>query len=381
MEKIFKKDNIKKYLIFYLIVEIFMKFSITRTLFVIVSEAMQIILRASDLTSIFKGIFLLVILLIIFASSLAFLTAPVTIYLLAKKSADVTQEIQNRKYNSKEDIIYFREKLEGISPATISIMQNLRVEEEKDIAATLMKLQLNKNVKIENDSITVLSEDVTNLTSSEKQLFYMIADQKINRMQIEAWKVAAIGEAKTQGYIREQNPKKGLLARKLILFGILIVFCLGAKIIVPHIDEYDLLIQEFEQKYPEMSEPMHIYEAVEQEWFDVYLEAFLSLGTGICCMMGILVWPIFYFVYTRRYKNKNNSLKRTEKGEKLTDVILAIKRFIHDFSMLDNATKEQIVLWDDFLIYAIVLEENENVVDEILSFKDIKNINTQNLIK
>lgn len=382
MGKIFKKKNIKYYLIFYLIVEILMGFVTTRMLFTTFIEIIKVLLNSPDFVSALKSIFLLLIILFAYFMTIVFLTAPVTIYLLAKKSADITQEIQNRKYNSKDDIIYFREKLEDISPTTISIMQNLKVEDEKDIAATLMKLQLNKNIKIEGDTITVLSEDVTDLTSSEKQLFYMIADKKINRMQIEAWKVAAIGEAKSQGYIREQNTKKSLKIVKLILVGILIIFGLGAKTLYPKIEEYDYLIQKIELEYPEeVQDEMPIYELVNQKWFDTYIEAMIILVTALSCMIGILFWPIFYFVYTRRYKNKNNSLKRTTKGEELTEIIYAMKRFIHDFSRLDTATKEEIILWDDFFIYAIVLEENENVVDEILNFKDIKNISTQNLIK
>lgn len=380
MGKLFKKKNIKYYLIFYLIIELLMGFGTTRMLFTMFFEIIKIIINAPDVISIFKSVFLLLSMLFAYLITLAFLTAPVTIYLLAKKSADITQELQNRKYNSKDSIIYFREKLEGISPATISIMQNLKVEEEKDVAATLMKLQLNKNIEIENDTIKILSEDVANLTSSEKQLLYMIADQKINKMQIEAWKVAAIGEAKTQGYIKEQDQKKSLRIIKLILVGILIIFGLGAKILYPKIDDYDWLTEKLEAEYPEGVEEPPIYELVNEDWFDSYLEGMTLMIVTLICMIGILVWPIFYFVFTRRYKNKNNSLKRTVKGEQLTEVILALKRFIHDFSMLDTATKEQIALWDDFLIYAIVLEENTKVVDEILNFKNIENINTKNLI-
>ena len=37
-----------------------------------------------------------------------------------------------------------------------------------------------------------------------------------------------------------------------------------------------------------------------------------------------------------------------------------MKNFIHDYSNLSEAEKDSLVLWDDYLIYAVVLEEKES---------------------
>ena len=376
MNKLFKKRNIKYYLLYYLGVEVFTGFGSLQMFTSIIRGIVDICINFTNLEVFLKSLFVFVSFIFMWLLSFVLLTLPVTIFLLARKSADITQEIQNRKYNSKEDIVYYREKLDGISPTTISLMQNLKVEEEKDLAATLMKLQLNKNIKIENDLIQVLSDDVSDLTLSEKQLFYMIADQKINRKQIEGWVQVSVGEAKTEGYIKEQNPKKGLFSKKLILFIILGVFIFGVQKFTPQLDG---VIADLEQA--EYSDDMPLHEIVQSDVFDLYIDSlFVCMGCFIS-LVGLLSWLPFYSVYTRQYKNKNNSLKRTEKGDELTDVILGMKRFIHDFSMLDIATKEQIALWDDFLIYAIVLEENEKVIDEILSVKGVQKIDSQKIVQ
>lgn len=65
-------------------------------------------------------------------------------------------------------------------------------------------------------------------------------------------------------------------------------------------------------------------------------------------------------------------LKRTEEGELLTAQISGMKNFIHDFSNLSEAEKEQIILWDDFLIYAVVLEENERIIEDIFRMKNLR---------
>ena len=66
------------------------------------------------------------------------------------------------------------------------------------------------------------------------------------------------------------------------------------------------------------------------------------------------------------------SLKRTEAGEILTAQVSGLKNFIRDFSNLAQAEKEQLLLWDDFLIYAVVLEENERIVEDIFRMKNLK---------
>ena len=65
-------------------------------------------------------------------------------------------------------------------------------------------------------------------------------------------------------------------------------------------------------------------------------------------------------------------LKRTQAGEILTAQIWGLKNFIRDFSNLAESEKEQLVLWDDFLIYAVVLEENERIIDDIFRLRNLK---------
>lgn len=376
MRKILRKKNIKYYLLFYGVIELISKFSFTRGIVGFIYNAFLMATKAPSLEAFIKAIVILIIIFVIWLLISVFMTLPVTITLLAIKSADATQERQNKKYTSRENIIYYREKLDGISPTTISLMENLKVEEEKDLTATIMKLQLNKNIVIEEDTIKIISDDVSNLNNSEKHIFYMLADGKINKKQIEDWKKIALEEARTQGYIKEQNSSTGIVIKKIILIVLFIVFCLGFKYID---DDFMILKEQFESV--ELDEELGIYEALENENIGLITNLILVSLAMLVCGVGMIAWPIFYIVYIIRYKNKNNSLKRTTRGEQLTDEILGMKRFLHDFSMLNEADKESIALWDDFLIYAIILEENKTIIDEILEVKNIKYFDSIMLIQ
>lgn len=49
-----------------------------------------------------------------------------------------------------------------------------------------------------------------------------------------------------------------------------------------------------------------------------------------------------------------------------------MQRFIHDFSLLSDKEKEYVNIWEDFLVYAVVLEENEGIINDLFKFKNIE---------
>ena len=377
MKKILNKKNIKYYLIFYAAIEIISGFSFIRGIVTYIYNFFKIAVESPSLETTVKAFTVLVAMLLLWCVVLVFMTLPITIVLLARKTADITQERQNKRYTSRENIIYYREKLDGISPTTISLMKNLKVEEEKDLVATIMKLQLNGNILIEGDTIKVLSKDASKLTPNEEVILQALAEGKVRRSQIEYWKDAALAEAKSQGYIKDKSSTTGIAIKKVVLIALFVLFILGFKYFG---STFGPLVDEVENRG--ITEEMEIFEIIEHKDFKFLLDALLQGIILMVCIVGIFAWPIFYIVYIVRYQNKNNSLKRTVKGEQLTDEILGMKRFIHDFSMLNGADKEEIGLWDDFLVYAIVLEENDKIIEEILKVKNIKKLtNFQSLTR
>ena len=42
-----------------------------------------------------------------------------------------------------------------------------------------------------------------------------------------------------------------------------------------------------------------------------------------------------------------------------------LKRFIDDFSNLDEREYKHIELWEDFLIYSVIIGDNKKIVDQI----------------
>ena len=60
-------------------------------------------------------------------------------------------------------------------------------------------------------------------------------------------------------------------------------------------------------------------------------------------------------------------IKRTDYGNQMAECVYGMKNFIHDYSNLSEADRRQVVLWEDYLVYAVVLEENEKIIREIMN--------------
>jgi uncharacterized membrane protein len=79
----------------------------------------------------------------------------------------------------------------------------------------------------------------------------------------------------------------------------------------------------------------------------------------------VYFWSIisgFIYFIAKSAVNTLDKFKRTDKGNILTEKLYGMRNFIRDFSNLDEATKKHIVLWREFLIYAVTLEENDIIL-------------------
>lgn len=103
---------------------------------------------------------------------------------------------------------------------------------------------------------------------------------------------------------------------------------------------------------------------------------------GIGSLFILIGTPIYRRTRRKIYNKhkKESRYERTTESKILIEQIAGIKNYIHDFSLLSEKEKESIVLWEDFLVYAVLLEENEAIIKDIYKYKNI-NQNILNNIK
>lgn len=71
--------------------------------------------------------------------------------------------------------------------------------------------------------------------------------------------------------------------------------------------------------------------------------------------------------------NINKNYRRTIKGKKLLNKAYALKNYLKQYSLIKTRTEKELVLWEYYLVYAVLLDVNVNLEDKIIE-KYVKNI-------
>ena len=266
---------------------------------------------------------------------------PITIIYFVERNVSIRIKRDNTKYTTEENILYYRELLDNISPAVISIVDNYKIEPKKDALAGILKLVLSGHVKMDNNTLEVIDKETESLSISQKELYNMIRDGKLDDIETEAWKTECYREATNEGYvylIQDLNQKH---AGEHFIKGII-------KFMVIFISSIALIM---------------ILNALDVIILTMFLILFLIVFSGF-----YIPYLIGYTVY---YLLRKSDFRYTEKGEKTKNRIEGLKRFINDYSSLDEKDKKEVVLWDDYLIYAVLFEQNKSIIKDMLKLKGL----------
>lgn len=287
--------------------------------------------------------------------------------------------IRRSTFQSVQDIDYYRDKLDGLTPVTISLLTDMGVESEKDVSATLLHYQMNGIIKMDGNTVQVLRPEDPSLLPSDKLLLQTIIarDGVLSAdlsSQLSDWKNLATAEALGGKYFQNIDPVT-LKKRntKACCLG-----CASLALIPPLImGAIALIMNSASVKYV-----VDLLDTLPEHTSNrVFMQMVTSDGKMAQGVLLMLLFPILFFVFLAwptiaiaRFiagQAGNERLKRTAEGEELTEYIYGMKNFLHDFSDLSEASKEQLILWDDFLIYAVVLEENDQILQEIFKRKSL----------
>jgi len=235
-----------------------------------------------------------------------------------------------------QNLDYYREALGGLNPSIVSLLIDLDLYGRKDVAATLLRMQNKKLIAFQDDGrIMVLWQNAINSDISEYELLNAIKNGRINsKSALRSWRQRRFEEAKHRGYIqqRKADMKKNYRYLCVALVSMLVVLALWGAFLASDIMK---------------TNPV--------------------LGMLFLLPIGILIFVPWYLAIREAVYWKRGDIlwERTPLGNEMAEKIAGLSRFIHEFSLLSEANKEQAALWDDYLVYAVVLEENDKIVKDI----------------
>ena len=314
--------------------------------------------------------YFLTLLVILFRSLIV--CVPMTMIYLAIKIPMKKNHRKNVIFEAVDDINYYRDNLGEMSPGLISFMIDLNVEGNRDITAMLLYLKSKNIIDIDNNNHIKINEtyDVNQLKESD--LVFLNWLKNDGRGYPIEWREAIEKAAYQEGYIKanEKNRISGCLF-PIILELIMIV--LMVLLLISVFNESTLAVVEAE--LASLPEKFSVTQLLMIVAGSTELLVFV-IKILLCFILAVAIafFPMFRFIYFFATNASKTRVKRTKLGNQLTERIYAMKNFINDFGNLSDATKEHLVLWDYFLIYAVVLEENDKIIDELSRYKNI-NIN------
>ena len=114
---------------------------------------------------------------------------------------------QNTKYEVIDNIEYFRDRFNGITPPEISLLTDLEIETKKDLAASILNLYNKKLISFNSKKDIVVNKNVNtdNIRESDKLLYSYLLNNNLNVSTIKEWKKVSTNEAIDDGFILEKK--------------------------------------------------------------------------------------------------------------------------------------------------------------------------------
>lgn len=231
---------------------------------------------------------------------------------------------------------YYRDIIKSVSPAQLSYIDDYGIECKKDIIATILMLHLKGNLKINNNKIEIISkfkqkeEDYYNLSKSEVAVLDCLSKGKSPLKIPNTFEKLLMEDLNDNGLIEKRNTNPPHFYVEMVLQFI-----------------YSIILIVF----------AHLS--------DLFISPILYAIGAVLALSSIL-WPLC--LEGSIFKNESLSVykKLTPKGDEIRLKLTGLKLFLKDYSDMKNKELKEIELWDEYIIYSVILNDNKKVQKEIL---------------
>lgn len=301
---------------------------------------------------------------------------------------------KNAMIKKDEEYIYYRGDLDKISPSIIMFTSTFEVDIKKSVSATILKLKLAGYIEEKNGIYIYTNKDESSLLESEKMVLNLI---RYNKFDASMYKKVIEKEALENKYIAKNHGGKISRVIKIIIaiFVPIIVFIFSVWLDEYHFENYHVWPEkdghayidlknedDIEQLYKEVKDENDYNHSImfdgdiaynyteiraDKLEYSVVRKAFFLSILGSFSIGFILVFVLIglYVVIEQIIYFKKN-YTRTIKGKILLNKAYALKNYLNKYSLIKDRTEKELILWEYYLIYAVVLNVNVKIEDEII---------------
>lgn len=233
---------------------------------------------------------------------------------------------------------YYRDIISKYSPAVLSYIDDFKLE-EKDIVATLMSLELKQKLTIK-DGIKIINDNEENLDKNEKYIFKKLKSNILKNINMLEFEEKVKKDCLDYNLLEENKDIKKNIIKKLIFY----VFV------------YILIVVSF-SNFPDF------FNSIPNKTI-----AMLLLPVILILFFIMIIFPFATIIYLGKYYrlNKQNPYIRNKQARNINKKLEGLRKYVKDFSQLSESQYNEIVLWEDYLIYSVILGQNSKIVKEIM---------------
>jgi uncharacterized membrane protein len=254
-------------------------------------------------------------------SFVAFYLITFLIY-ICKRKIELSKLLKINK-DDKEKFIYYREILKNYSIGELGYLFNGKKKTDLLIIAELESLKLNKNISIDKDKIDIIVDD--NLHETEKYIlehYKFINDEQFKQNYLKCIKKSLSDKGCITNYTLKPDSKISICFL-IFIFSFLIGWYLAL---------------------------LALNNSTNDSFFFI-TEAIIFL----------IVWIIGYVSSKILNFDEESIIIKTDTGKNIYLKLNGLKNYIKDFGNFDDKTLEEIGVWEDYILYAIILDESKTL--------------------
>lgn len=268
---------------------------------------------------------------------LVLVITPVYYFIHNTQEKRKTKKIEDNTIIKDIDFKYYRDIITEYSPATLSFILD-GIEFKKDISASIIYLinkgylELVDDTKIQrtNKECNELSKDLQFICNNINNMLYTA------KIQLKKDEQYQKNEIKTN-YANSLRQQWWELIEKEAI-------------------EKELVIQRKTWRITSWLSILCMLEAI----YSMYIGEW-----GLICFSVVLV---FLLMFIKTWVYDENKWVKTQKGYEIYTKVVGLRNYIKDYSLLSNSELEQIKIWEDYLIYAIILNNTSRLNKKALDF-------------
>ena len=254
-----------------------------------------------------------------------------------------TKKFKNQKL-SKIDFgkykEYYRDIINEYSPAELSYVDNFEINYKNDIVATLLSLKLKNKINFDESQnrITVINDNLEGLSGNEKFILNSISNGKVVISDEETFESEVKENAVKNKLLKKDNIYVKALVGSLIISFLISIFAIFPYILGNIFTEFD-----------------------PSKFSDSSIFTIMLICMILFCLPIFLVTAFFTYLS----KSAKNNYCRTSTGEDVNEKLEGLKNYLKDYSSIDEMDENGLALWEDYLIYSVIFNQNDTVVKNI----------------